>query len=218
MEIPIKNKSFLKKLDTLIEDFYRIKGNSVLPAIKSVETDDYEQFISRERLDALMSTDHRGDPVDYHAIPIGDTRLVNKEFIEFYNHWRFDVPADMGMATCALINHYPEKGLTGWHTNWNANAYQILFTWSKTGDGYFCYLDKEKNEIVKIQDKPGWQCRWFYFGRKDEPEHHCWHACYTESERFTLAYKFSNQSKKSEQDLPAQEMRDELIEEISTYH
>lgn len=215
MEIEIKNKKFLSRLDGLIEEFYSIRGDSTLPSIKSVESN-FESYLSRKRLDELMSAPHRGDPIDYHATPIGDIRLKDPKWVNFYNEWRFEVPSEMGMATCALINHYPKEGLTGWHTNWNANAYQILFTWSETGDGYFCYLDKEKDEIVKIQDKPGWQCRWFYFGREDEPEYHCWHGCYTNCERFTLAYKFSNQSKNSKVDLIAQEMRDELITEITT--
>ena len=40
----------------------------------------------------------------------------------------------------------------GWHTNYDANAYQVLFTWSETGEGFFEYYDKQKDEIVKIED------------------------------------------------------------------
>lgn len=225
MEVPIRNTSLLKRLDTLVEEFYNIYNplRNDIKVFRGHREDsvpmraDIDWYMSRERLQHYLDDweNHDGDPHDYHAIPVGNLRKSDPDsWNELYEKWRFKFATDIGVSSCALMNFYPERGLTGWHTNWAANAYQILFTWSKTGDGYFAYYDKEKDEVVKIQDKPGWQCRWFYFGRKDEPEHHCWHGCYTNSERITLAYKFSNDSKSSPKDEYAQMLRDELVEDI----
>jgi hypothetical protein len=68
----------------------------------------------------------------------------------------------------------------------------MLFTYSLDGNGYFNYLDNKTNEIVTIPDKKGWQCRWFYFGEKNDPDNHCWHSAYTSCDRFTMAVKFDD--------------------------
>ena len=95
----------------------------------------------------------------------------------------------------------------GWHTNYDANAYQVLFTWSETGEGFFEYYDKQKDEIVKIEDVPGQQCRHYYFGAGDEPDLH-WHAAYTECQRITLAYKFVNNGSIHTQKTHTRQLRD----------
>jgi hypothetical protein len=125
-------------------------------------------------------------------------------------------PEVLGVHSSALFNYYPPGGFVGWHTNWNANAYQLLFTWSRTGNGYFKYWDLEKQEIVTIQDVPGWQCRWYYFGRHDEPNHHCWHAAYAGCDRVTLAYKVLNDRIGSDTDRKAIILKDQIIEDIET--
>ena len=101
--------------------------------------------------------------------------------------------------------------------SWSANAYQVLFTWSETGEGFFEYYDKKTDEIIKIDDVPGWQCRHYYFGAEQEEDLHCWHAAYTECQRITLAYQFvNNGSINNPEDAQARAMRDMLIEEIET--
>ena len=115
----------------------------------------------------------------------------------------------------------------GWHTNWNANAYQVLFTWSETGDGYFRYWDLEKQEMVHVPDVKGWHCRHYYFGHLNEPDKHCWHAAYAGCPRITLAYKFINHLGSAgdqktihpvdpEKDVQARMLRDSLIEEVQS--
>jgi hypothetical protein len=73
-----------------------------------------------------------------------------------------------------------------------------MFTWSNSGNGYFKYLDNTTGKIVTIQDKPGWQCRHYYFGKKDELNNNCWHAAYAGEDRITLAYKFVIMVRRSE--------------------
>jgi hypothetical protein len=133
----------------------------------------------------------------------------------FRNRVKFEFAKEIGAHSSALLTYYPPGGYVGWHTNYDANAYQILFTWSD-GNGYFRYYDKEKDEIIHLPDVKGWQCRHYYFGSKREPENICWHSAYSGGERITLAYKFVNNgiANNDSKDKQAKFMRDMLIEEI----
>lgn len=221
MEVTITNKNILEKLDSLIDTFYSIYQKEQVSRVHSsprVPSDKpTEWYMSEECLDLYYksSDSHDGMPQDWRAVPMSRLLEKDKRFVTLNNEWRYDFTKEIGAHTSALMNFYPEDGLTGWHTNWDANAYQVLLTWSKNGDGYFKYRTNE-GEIVTINDTPGWSCRHYYFGRRDEPEHHCWHGCYTKGERFTLAYKFCNDSKKSVNDKLAQEIRDDFLEEIAS--
>jgi len=124
---------------------------------------------------------------------------------ELWQYTRFTLPVKFGVASVALANRYPKLGLTGWHTNSNSSGYQFLFTWSENGKGVFKYKDIKTGEIVSIQDKPGWQCRWYHF---TENEPYCWHCCYTECERLTIAFKIDKISE------TVQQLRDDFIFEI----
>ena len=227
MEIAIRNKKILAKLDEFLSEFKTLSDidPGIVPSrilesypVTDKQIDDVEWYASRERHDQWLKMPEKmnGAPLDYRAIPVGHLSEFHYNIWgDFYKYWRYEFgPEELGVASCALMNYYPEKGLTGWHTNWDANAYQLLLTWSEDGDGYFEYLDLKTNEIVRVQDVPGWQARWYYFARKDETEHHCWHACYTNSPRFTMAFKFSNGGLDKDTDAGAQKLRDLAIAEL----
>jgi len=90
-----------------------------------------------------------------------------------------------------LVTCYPPGGWISWHNNANASGYNVLFTWSETGDGWFDYWDMEKKERVRVPDIAGWQCKMGYFGSYDQPERVCWHAASTDCLRITCAYVFA---------------------------
>jgi len=231
MEVPIRNTKLISKFQGIVDKFYSLVEETGVD-IESSEYVQQDKERTQEELEYVASEqylrehflpnwqDHEGYPVEHRGISVG--RLSKKfqdvvpEWERFYNYGKFELPPEIGTASSALFQWYPKPGLTGWHTNWNANAYQILFTWSENGDGFFRYYDKLKDEVVTIQDKPGWQCRWYYFGRKDELDHHCWHMCYTNCNRLTLAFKFSNKGLKYDEDATARMLRDELVNEIET--
>ena len=178
-----------------------------------------EFYCSRDYLDECLSRDELVGPPDrYFAQPISKMVREDKEMWEgFMQKVKYDFASELGAHTSALLSYYPPGGFVGWHTNFDANAYQILFTWSETGDGYFRYYDKQKDEIVTIQDVPGWQCRHFYFGAGHEEDLHCWHSAYAGCQRITLAYKFVNGgSVDNPEDAQARAMRDLLIDEIES--
>lgn len=221
-EVVIRNKHLLKRLNGFVEEFFSIEDYNN-PKYRVFSSEDHvsnaEYYCGKEWLDHMLLNweSHSGYPEQHMSQPISNMVKEDPEkFTVFRDKVKNDFAVEIGAMHSALLNYYPQNGFVGWHTNWNANCYQILFTWSKTGNGYFKYYDKKKDEIVTIQDKPGWQCRHYYFGRKDEPDHHCWHAAYAGEDRITLAYKFTNNSINDTMDVTAKLMRDQLVEDIES--
>lgn len=218
-EVRINNQELLGLLDGFVETFRSIEGyNDEKYHFYEPENarPHGELFTSDVYLYSQMKkgSEHTGFPEQHFSQPVSQMTKKDPKWgdIEFAVKKKF--PEYLGVHSSALFNYYPPGGFVGWHTNWNANAYQILFTWSETGDGYFRYFDQSTQEVVTIPDVPGWQCRWYYFGAKDEPEHHCWHAAYTRCDRITLAYKILNNRKGTDEDRQAVFLRDELIKDI----
>ena len=228
-EVLIKNKELLKTLDSFKDELFSIDGVRD-PIHHMWEPSDAKErglyYTSEEYLRDVWFkkyNDHTGFPQEHFSQPVGNMGEKNPEkFYALAYKVKKEFPAFIGTHSNALFNYYPPGGFVGWHTNWNAAAYQILFTWSETGDGYFRYYDRETDSIVNHEDKPGWQCRWYRFGRYSEPQYHCWHAAYAGCDRITLAYKFINGPRElsnaydEEYDRQAIAMRDAVIDDIET--
>jgi hypothetical protein len=211
-EVIIKNKSMLEQLDSYKDEFF--DNLDYRNPAYGVQSKDYNtrhpaHWASEEHLQYKLKTQdtHSGFPEEHMACPMSIIVRENPKWKDFEHKVRDGFAREIGAHSAALFNYYPPGGVVGWHNNWNAAAYQILFTWSRTGEGYFKYYDTAKKEIVTIPDVPGWQCRYYYFAAKDEPkEKHCWHAAYTDCDRLTLAYKFVGEA--------ALPLRDNLIKEL----
>ena len=218
-EVVIRNEELLETLNGFVQEFYALGGNQHPECWSSIDPERGKKNTSREYLEeCLQRKELVGAPDKHFAQPIRN--MVSKypeTWTDFQQKVKYDFASHIGAHTSALLSYYPPGGYVGWHTNWDANAYQILFTWSLDGSGYFRYYNKQTDEIVTIPDVAGWQCRHYYFGAKEEPEHHCWHSAYTDCDRITLAYKFVNGTKTNvEKDRQAIYLRDMLIEEIET--
>jgi hypothetical protein len=221
-EVVIRNKELLETLNSFSDEMlskpsYNDEKYWTYHEPEDVHKGDY--YTSREYLEDCLSRGRDGlvgPPDRYFAQPISKMVREDKEMWGgFMQKVKYDFAYHLGAHTSALLSYYPPGGFVGWHTNYDANAYQVLFTWSETGEGFFEYYDKKTDEIVKIQDVPGWQCRHYYFGAGHEEDLHCWHAAYAGCQRITLAYKFvNNGSVDNPEDAKAQQMRDMLIEEI----
>lgn len=222
-EVVIRNKEFLEVLEGFSQEMlskpsYNDSRYWTYSDPQDINRGEY--YCSRDYLDECLARDQLVGPPDrYFAQPIAKMVRSDPEMWQsFMQRVKYDFAQEIGAHTSALLSYYPPGGFVGWHTNYDANAYQILFTWSENGDGYFRYYDKVKDEIVTIQDVPGWQCRHFYFGAEQEPDLHCWHSAYNGTgQRITLAYKFVNGgSVNNVEDAMARQMRDMLIEEIES--
>lgn len=92
----------------------------------------------------------------------------------------------VGAQRAALKMYYPPEGFIDWHNNSNAFGYNILFTYSETGDGAFLYQHPITKEIVQMTDKKGWSAKVGCYDRADGQP--LWHAAYTRCRRLNWAY------------------------------
>ena len=91
----------------------------------------------------------------------------------------------------ALAAVYPPGGFISWHNNANAPGFNLIFSYSEDGSGYFDYIHPETKEVVHCQDKPGeWTCKAAYFGHYGEKDKVMYHAASTDDWRVTVSYVF----------------------------
>jgi hypothetical protein len=166
-------------------------------------TDDYLKAMNHER--------HVGYPVHMHGIDINykvlqkDAQRVDPALFEEIRA-RDEALDDelqtfLGAKFCALKAFYPQHGHIGWHNNWNAPGYNIIFTYSEKGDGYWRHIEPNTSSgitpnlsaMVHIPDAPGWHCKVGYFGSKKELDRVKWHCAYTNEPRLTVSYVIQDQ-------------------------
>lgn len=115
----------------------------------------------------------------------------------------------LGAHRKALSMVYPPGGYIGWHNNANAHGYNIIFTWSKEGDGQWEHIDPVTREHVVIPDVKGWQCKYGYYGSYDDYDSVLYHAAKTNCLRSTIAFVFNGDER-------GKRMAENVIEEIQT--
>lgn len=195
-EIVIRNEGLLQTLNDTVEMF--LEHRELMTELSDnlqhdVPVEEWENFCKEDYLHEMIATgvDHAGFPETGYGFQVAQGVRQRPDVFTPLKDWtKNQLPMMFGARSNSLTSYYPPNGFVGWHTNWNASAYQIIITWSEEGDGYFSYYDKETDTIITEQDVKGWQARWYRFGRYDEPQHHCWHTAWTNSPRFTLAFKF----------------------------
>lgn len=224
-DIPIRNKELLKTLDGYVK--LRTDDQESFDRYLHCMFADgkLEDWTSDEYLKEVIGQghNHEGYPDSMRGY-----ELKIRERHEFFEHkqpesveeskWRTDfldklsqrneeMMMHLGCRNQALTAVYPPNGYIAWHNNANASAWNFIFTYSETGKGHFKYWDVEKQEIVYMYDKPGWQCKAGYFGSYHEPEHLFYHSASTECWRQTVSFCFD------QRDI-SEEYREEIIDEI----
>lgn len=185
------------------------------------EKDNRDKIMSDESLYKIMAEgkEHVGFPEVIYAYSMTnnlrfspDATISQKTtFGKRVQDMLSDTQLKFGFKTNALFSVYPPGGFISWHNNANAPAYNFIFTWSETGDGWFKYWDMEKKEIVTMHDVPGWQCKAGYFGAYANGEEHLfYHGAQTDCLRMTFAFTLSR-------DETSLNWQDDIIEEISSY-
>jgi hypothetical protein len=201
--------------DLWYSDMERFKKNLILPTFPHSRehyiSDDYKNKIIN------MGQAHNGYPealLGYNLRDIlkdtketrrtvnDDILQYNKKFVEL-NERLQALLATRHNALCAI---YPPGGFIAWHNNANASSYNIIITWSETGDGYWKHVDPHTKEEVLVKDVPGWQAKAFYFGSyQDHPNDLVYHVASTDCWRMTISYTF---------DLTHKEFWEDAIEEL----
>ena len=222
-DIPVKNRDLLKILnryrDFLMKDVDAFKDTFHLQCQEDASNRHY--WAGDTHLQEILDqgTRHEGFPDSIYGYELGVHRK-NHEFYERGVHpsIRKDRTAELawmqqeilgwlGVRHNALTAFYPPGGYISWHNNANAPAYNLIFSWSETGDGQFNYVDPVTKEVVEMKDKQGWNCKAAYFGHYDEPERLFYHSAKTDCWRVTVSFIFDTTELSSV-------IRDDLIEDI----
>lgn len=217
--IPIKNKEVLRCLNDflwyydnleLVKKTLRVDGRP--GERKKWMTDKYRDEI------IAMDTAHEGFPDYGHSYALKLDRIAfidgkhktpeAKLFVEKFGQLNEQLCNTLGAKNNALTSMYPPDGFISWHNNANASAYNLIFSWSETGEGCFKYIDGHTGNEVVMQDVKGWQCKAGYFGAYGEPWYNrVYHAAETDCWRITVSYMFD----RSDMSLGLQ---DDIVEEI----
>ena len=191
--IPIGNEELLHILNHMVylfrEKYTPEETNNMIGNINhnSIDWvgDDYRDKI------IAMGSDHIGYPENARSYALkpdhykGNDLNYKKDFSKLDE----DIKMELGINTNALSQLYPPDGFIGWHNNADAPGYNLIFTWSETGDGWFKYIDENGVEQT-VKDKKGWTCKAGYFGTYIEGAV-CYHAAHTNCWRMTHSFVVS---------------------------
>ena len=129
-EVVIRNKEMLEVLNGFSEEMlskpsHNDKKYWTYREEKDIDLGSY--YTSREYLIECLSRDGLVGPPDrYFAQPIAKMVREDKEtWGEFMQKVKYDFASELGAHTSALLSYYPPGGFVGWHTNYDANAYQV---------------------------------------------------------------------------------------------
>ena len=179
------------------------------------ESDNREEYISDDYRNKIinMGTAHEGYPDSIKSYAIkrvtsaepnrSDYKLnydpaINAEWISLNEK----LMTTIGSNRLALATVYPPGGYIAWHNNANAPGYNVIFTWSENGNGYWKHVDPYTGKDVLVQDVPGWQAKSFYFGTyEDGNEKIVYHMASTDCWRMTIGYMFDRHHKQYWEDM-----------------
>lgn len=148
--------------------------------------------------------EHIGYPEHTRSIDVLMDHRTPKEHRDKCQELNKELCAFLGARNQAVQVYYPKDGFMSWHNNWNASGYNILISYSPTGNGFFKYLDPITKDVVTMEDRVGWSCKVGYYGKGREPDKVYYHCAGSNEDRITLGFV-----------IPHLEMWRNMIEDIS---
>lgn len=189
----IKNRSVLDLLEefryTYRELYQPEETNTCLFDEMRGKADLYTGEEEMRRIVA-MGEEHDGSPQSSVCYPIKPQHYNGTHPEEYRKTWHYidyKMRSELGLQISALSTLYPPGGFIGWHNNANAAAFNLIFTWSEKGDGWWKHIDPKTGEVVTIPDVQGWQLKAGQFGTYGS-DHVMYHAAQTNCYRITLGY------------------------------
>jgi hypothetical protein len=142
-----------------------------------------EQYLNEMR----QRKDNIGYPEEAYGADFCDVQVYDtNHFYDRVKQLDNKLMQFVGSRNNALKLYYPPGGYIGWHNNANAPGYNILFTYSETGEGDFRYIHPQTKELVILPDRKGWSCKVGYYDVVDGQP--LWHAAWTNCNRLNWAY------------------------------
>ena len=178
----------LERLRYLYIDKYDVQNTNNM-----IGSDKRDYWLSDNYRDAIiaMGSTHDGSPASAksYALKPDHYNGNDPQYGIDFNEIDTDIKIELGIRDNALSQLYPPGGYIAWHNNANAPGYNLIFTWSENGDGWFKYIDNGKE--VTMYDKPGWTLKAGYFGNYDDGKV-CYHAASTNCWRMTHSFVVAN--------------------------
>lgn len=222
-DVPINNRTLIKRLDAIRNIYTEENFEKYFHLSCQQDKDNRDWWTGERYLREVINqgTDHEGFPDSMVGYEVSTHREGHEFFTSdappSYRRQMTDRIATasreliewLGVRHNALTAFYPPGGYISWHNNANAPAYNLIFSWSETGDGFFQYVDPVSKEVVKMQDHAGWQCKAAYFGHYEEPERLFYHSASSDCWRCTVSFTLDTSALSAE-------IREDLLEEISS--
>ena len=200
-DIPINNPYVKEALNNFL--WYYENKDLVMKTIRPDGGENKRKdFTSKEYCDKIVSMGqaHNGYPESIYTYPLKGDKLESNikdnthaaELIKRYSDYNTELCSILCTKNNALTTMYPPNGFISWHNNANASAYNLIFSWSETGDGHFQYIDGETGETIVMKDRKGWNCKAGYFGSyKEHQSKLVYHSAETDCWRMTISYMFN---------------------------
>jgi len=221
-DIPLNNEEFM---DILSDATELILSDRIREAAREEQKKrklDREWFVGEEYMHQIIRKErmHEGYPEASDGIPICPNQPKEKDNAAIIGNVGTELSSKaleidkriqsfIGTRNNALFMVYPPGGFIGWHNNANASGFNVLLTWSETGEGYWQHIDPDTKELITIPDVKGWQCKAGYYGRYDEANKVLYHCAATDCWRMTIAFVFNAEES-------GMQMAEMALEDIST--
>ena len=186
--IQIRNKDLINLLNDYSNWFEGV--NKSLIKVRG-ERDDNEYYTSDKYLKKIDKKNHEGFPEKTHGIDLVFCDSTDNEIRKRIRKIDLDFNSILGSKHCAVKMYYPAGGYMGWHNNHNASGYNILFSYTKNGNGFFRY---KTDKTYTMHDKPGWTAKVGYYGNNKEPDKLFWHCARAYEDRLTLGFVIPDRS------------------------
>ena len=186
--IQIKNKDLINLLKDYSNWFEGIDKSSIKV---QGERDENEYYTSDEYLKNIDKKNHEGFPEKTHGIDLVFCDSTDNEIRKRIRKIDLDFNSILGSKHCAVKMYYPVGGYMGWHNNHNASGYNILFSYTKNGNGFFRF---KTDKTYTMYDKPGWTAKVGYYGNNKEPDKLFWHCARAYEDRLTLGFVIPDKS------------------------
>jgi hypothetical protein len=223
-DVPVNNEELLSILNQYVDLMFRDPNfEKYMHLASSQQKDNRDWWVGEKYMKDIMDQGHRheGFPDEMYGYecsvhrqghsflkddaPASYKRDVTMQLANLNNQmmqW-------LGVRHNALTACYPPGGFISWHNNANAAAYNLIFSWSENGNGWFKYVDPSTKDVVTMNDHAGWQCKAAYFGHYGEPENLFYHAAASDCWRITVSFTLDTS------DLSG-EFREMILDDIKT--